>query len=93
MIDGANHQTESGRVLTADDLDEIAEEVEHSEFDIDVLKRRRRGRPMIGAGPAEVVPVRIDPALKAAIDARAAEDETTTSEVIRAALRRYLTVA
>ena len=47
---------------------------------------------MIGSAPAEVVPVRIDPELKAAIDARAEADETTTSEVIREALRRYLDV-
>ena len=48
-----------------------------------------------GAGLAacQVVPVRIDPELKAAIDARAVADETTTSEVIREALRRYLEVA
>ena len=55
--------------------------------------RRRGGRPLLGSAPAEVVPVRIDPELKAAIDARAAADETSTSEVIREALRRYLEVA
>jgi predicted transcriptional regulator len=47
----------------------------------------------MGSGPAEVVPVRIDPELKAAIEARAAADDTTTSEVIREAIRRFLDVA
>ena len=47
----------------------------------------------MGSGPAEVVPVRINPELKAAIEARAAADDTTTSEVIRAAIRRFLDVA
>jgi predicted transcriptional regulator len=47
----------------------------------------------MGSAPAEVVPVRIDPELKAAIDARAAADSSSTSEVIREALRRFLEVA
>ena len=32
----------SGRILTEDDLDRMAEEVEHGEFDIDELVRNRR---------------------------------------------------
>ena len=71
----------------------MAADLEVMEFDIDVLKARRRGRPMIGTAPAEVVPVRIDPALKAAIDARAAADDVSISEVIRSALKKYLHVA
>lgn len=53
----------------------------------------RRGRPSMGSGPADVVPVRIDPELREAIEARAAADHTTTSEVIREAIRRFLEVA
>ena len=87
------NRTAAGRVLTDEDIDEIAAQVETGEFDVEVLRSRRRGRPMIGTAPAEVVPVRIDPELKAAIDARATADDTTTSEVIREALRRYLDVA
>ena len=45
----------------------------------------------MGAEPAEVVPVRIDPELRA--DRRAQEDQTTTSDIIRQAIRRYLDVA
>jgi predicted transcriptional regulator len=47
----------------------------------------------MGSGPADVVPVRIDPELKAAIEARAEADHTTTSEIIREALRRFLEIA
>ena len=36
----------------------------------------------MGSGPAEVVPVRIDPELRAAVSARAETDGTTTSEII-----------
>ena len=93
MTDRKIYRTASGRVLTEEDIDAIAAQVETVEFDVEVLKSRRRGRPMIGTAPAEVVPVRIDPQLKAAVDARAAADQTTASDVIREALRRYLEVA
>ena len=83
-------RTASGRILTEADLDAIAEEVETSDYDIAALHKRRRGRPAMGSGPAEVVPVRIDLELRAAVSARAETDGTTTSEVIREALRRFL---
>ena len=87
------YRTPADRTLSAKDLEAIADEVEHKDYDVEVLKSRRRGRPSIGTGPAEVVPVRIDPELRAAIAARAEEDHTTTSEIIREALRRFLDVA
>ncbi|KLL10848.1 CopG family transcriptional regulator [Protofrankia sp. BMG5.30] len=61
-------------------------------YDVDVL-RRRGGRPRIGAAPGEVVPVRLDPGLRAALAARADADHTNASEVIRQALRAWLDVA
>lgn len=87
------HMTKTGRPLTDADIDALAEEVETTDYDVEELKTRRRGRPAMGSGPADVVPVRIDPELKAAIEARAEADHTTTSEVIREALRRFLEVA
>lgn len=71
----------------------VAHQVETTDFDVEDLKSRRRGRPAMGSGPAEVVPVRIDPELKAAVEARAEADAATTSEVIREAIRRFLEVA
>ena len=47
----------------------------------------------MGSGPAEVVPVRLDPELRAAVETRATADDPTTSEIIREALRRFLHVA
>ena len=85
--------TPAGRDLTDSDLDAIADEVDRKVYDVGRIKARRRGRPSIGSGPAEVVPVRLDPELRAAIEARAAADQVTTSEVIREALRRFLDVA
>jgi uncharacterized protein (DUF4415 family) len=86
------YKTTTGRILSEADLDAIAEEVETSDYDVAALRKRRRGRPAIGSGPAEVVPVRIDPELRAAVTARAEADGTTTSEIIREALRRFLEV-
>ncbi|MCY4492788.1 MAG: hypothetical protein OXB92_02880 [Acidimicrobiaceae bacterium] len=58
-------KTATGRILTDADLDAIAEEVEAGDYDIAALCKRRRGRPTMGSGLAEVVPVRIDPELRA----------------------------
>jgi hypothetical protein len=93
MTDPNTHRTRSGRTLTDEDIDAIAREVEETEYDVEALKTGRRGRPPMGSGPADVVPVRIDPELRAAIGARAEADHTTTSETIREALRRFLDVA
>ena len=81
----------NGVPLSDADIEALADEAERG-YPVKAL-RRRGGRPLLGSAPAEVVPVRIDPELKAAIDARATADDTTTSEVSREALRRYLEVA
>jgi hypothetical protein len=93
MTDPKTHPTRSSRLLTDEDVDAIATEVEETDYDVEALKGRRRGRPTMGSGPADVMPVRIDPELRAAIEARATADHTTTSEVIREAIRRFLGVA
>ena len=93
MTKPKTYTTTTGRRLTDVDIDAIAVEVEHREYDTETLKTRRRGRPLLGSGPAEVVPVRLDPELKSAIEARAATEQLTTSELIRRALRHYLDVA
>lgn len=87
------YTTATGKTLSEDDLGAIADEIKGTDYDIAEVRRRRRGRPPMGSAKAEVVPVRIDPELKAAIEARAAADDSTTSEVIRAALRKFLDVA
>lgn len=87
-------QTKTGRTLSNAELDTIAAEVETTDYDVETLKQQRKpGRPAMGSGPAEVVPVRIDPELRAAIEARAEAESTTTSAVIREALRKFLDVA
>jgi hypothetical protein len=93
MTDPETHRSRSGRRITDEDIDQLAVEVAEANYDVEDLKTRRRGRPPMGSGPADVVPVRIDPELRAAIESRAETDHTTTSEIIREAIRRFLDVA
>ena len=87
----STYRTKSGRTLTDADIERLSDEVAHPDFAPKTV--RPRGRPPLGDGPAELVPVRLDPALKAALTSRAEADHTTLSDVIRAALRRYLDAA
>jgi len=90
MADGKKtYPTKTGKVLTDADIEAMADEAEGS-HDVAVLQQRRRGRPLLGSGPADVVPVRLDPDLRAALEARAEAEETTASEIIRRALRSYV---
>ena len=75
------YKTKTGKVLTDADIEAMADEAERG-YDVETLKPRRRGRPMLGSAPAEVVPVRLDPDLKEAVEARAEAEHTTTSEII-----------
>lgn len=84
--------TKTGKVLTDADVEALADEVE-GDYGVDALKTRRRGRPSMGSAAAEVVPVRLDPELKGAVESRAEREQTTTSEIIRKALRKFLDVA
>ncbi len=52
--------------------------------------RRRAGRPTLGDEPAGLTAVRLPPEVRRALADRAAEEHTSTSEVIRRALDRYL---
>ena len=79
----------SGGVPVTDELiDRLAAEAEAG-YDVETL-RRRGGRRPLGSAPAEVVPVRLDPELRAALTERAEADHTSASDVIRQALRAWL---
>lgn len=77
-----------GTLVTPEVLDRLAAEAEAG-LDISKLKLRP-GRPRMGSGPAEVVPIRMDPELKAAVTVRAEIEQTSVSEIVREALRQYL---
>jgi len=58
-------------------------------YDVEALKRRGRGRPRRGAQPMQVVAVRLSADEVAALDAVAARERVTRSEVIRRALAQF----
>ena len=64
-------------------------------YDVETLiaRRNKRGRPTLGNAPASVESVRLDPELRRQLLDRAEAEGTTTSELIREALRRYLRAA
>lgn len=90
MTTKKTYRTRAGQVLTESDIARNAAEVETTEYDIEELKTRRRGRPLLGQAPSEVVTVRINPELRAAVSARAEKDGTTVSAIHREALCRFL---
>lgn len=92
MSDNKSHgRSKAGVELTDHVLDRMAKEAEDG---LDATKLRRRpGRPAMGSGPADSLPVRLDPELREALNDRAAADNTTASDVVREALRRYLKVS
>jgi hypothetical protein len=85
-------KTASGKPITDELVEELAEKAEAG-YDVDEALRRRPGRPAIGSAPASVESVRLEPELQDALAKRAERDEETTSSVIRKALRRYLKVS
>ena len=82
-------RTASGERITDELVERLASEAEAG-YDVDELLRRRGGRPPMGSAAASVESVRLDPELLGALRRRASAEGRTSSEVIRAALRRYL---
>jgi uncharacterized protein (DUF4415 family) len=86
--------TRSGDPITDEEIEALAAEADAG-YDVDTLLARRgkRGRPALGSAPASVESVRLDPELRDQLLERAKAEGTTTSEVIREALRRFLKAA
>jgi nucleoside-diphosphate-sugar epimerase len=76
------------RVVSEDQIQRWADEAETG-YDVDVLKRRGRGRPGRGAEPMQVVAVRLTAEELDALDAAAAEHDMSRSEAIRAAVAHF----
>lgn len=76
-----------GKPVTEQAIQDWADEAERG-YDVEQL--RKRGRKPAGDGPGQVVPVRIDETLLAALADRAEHDHVSRSEAIRAAIRAYI---
>ena len=75
-----------GKPVTEQDIDSWSYEAEQG-YDVDRL--RRRGRKPVGDGPGQVVPVRLDKTLLAALAGRAERGQLSRSAAIREAIRAY----
>lgn len=83
-------RTKSGDVLTEEDIEKIADEVE-SDAPVVFTGIRLVGRPSLnGNGVSPRLSFRVPRDLYDAAMGRAIEDETTVSEVTRKALEKYL---
>ena len=78
-----------GEILTDADFERMADDVATRDFDLSKFTRLP-GRPPMGKAVAEVVPVRIEPAIVKSIDRRARKEGTTRSDIIRQAIKIYL---
>jgi hypothetical protein len=95
MTEPTSHgHTKSGCPITDQDIDSLAAEAEAG-YDVETLiaRRNKRCRPTLGTAPAGVESVRLDPDLRRQRLDRAEAEGTTTSELIRDAIRRYLRAA
>ncbi|MCL4446010.1 MAG: ribbon-helix-helix domain-containing protein [Actinobacteria bacterium] len=84
-------QTESGRPIDDELIDQLADEAERG-YSASQLrgKRRGRGRPPLGERAKSVESVRLDPDLREETIERASEEGVSVSEIVRRALREYL---
>jgi hypothetical protein len=69
----------------------MASEAERDPGSINLGRRSRDSA--IGSAPAEGPLIRLTPELRRALEQRAATDNTTPSEIVHEALRRYLEIA
>ena len=83
------YRLKSGVVVTDSDIRRMADDVATRDFDLSKFTRLP-GRPLMGKAVAEVVPVRIEPAIVKSIDRRARKEGTTRSDIIRQAIKSYL---
>lgn len=81
----ATVKTRSGRVLTDEQVEQIAQQMEAGAF------RLGRGRPPLGPDrPSPRVQIRIPAPLYSALNERATKEGKTVSKVVRDAVEAYL---
>ncbi|MDR1189083.1 MAG: ribbon-helix-helix protein, CopG family [Bifidobacteriaceae bacterium] len=83
-----DQETIRGVPITEEQIAAWAAEAERG-YDTETLKRRGRGRPGRGAGPTQVVPVRLTREELDLVDSLADHERKTRSDVLREALMAY----
>lgn len=83
--------TNSGKVITEEVAEEMAEDFEKNPPDLSTWKRRYVGRPSLGAsGHSPRVSFRVPPDLYKAAWARADKEGRSLSDLAREAFNRYM---
>jgi hypothetical protein len=84
-------KTKSGLELTPEVTDKIAEEAEAG-YDLTNARLISIGRPSLNvSGESRTIQVRVNDALDVQVRAMAKEQDRTVSELVRDALRQYVT--
>lgn len=89
LINVNERETIDSVPVSDEQINRWADEAEAG-FDLEAIQKRARGRPGRGALPSQVVALRLTTEELAAIDAYAAHQNKTRSEVIRDALKVYV---
>lgn len=83
------YRTSGGVELTEEVIESLVAEAERG-YPLEEL--RRRGRPALGKGPSTTFQVRLDSALREALEARAKAERCPPSVLVRQALQEFLGV-
>jgi hypothetical protein len=84
--------TRSGKVITEEIAEQMADEFERDGFDPSKVERRYVGRPSLGgAGHSPRVSFRVPPDLYEAAWARADKEKRSLSDLAREAFNRFMT--
>jgi hypothetical protein len=91
MSERIHGHTKSGKPITDELVEQLADEAERG-YDVNdlIARRGKRGGPRLGSEPSTVESVRLDPDLKEPLFRRAEVEGMSVSEVIREALRHHL---
>jgi hypothetical protein len=81
--------TSNGVPVTDEMLARLAEKAETG-FDLDRLRPRPPGRPLIGSGPAGSLSVRFPPEMRDQLHERAEAEHISEADVIRQAVAEHL---
>lgn len=82
------YTTEHGKEVTGEELDKLADDFASGKYEPTTFKKR--GRPLLGSEPSDVIQVRMDPENIEKLKKLAKKANTTQSEIMRRAFAQYV---